>query len=67
MPVSFNRARDSIAICRPTYNLPSKDDPVREFRRRLLEKKYESSPNLARKKEAISQVRTFPFHAIEMY
>ena len=67
MPVSFNRARDSIAICRPTYNLPSKDDPVREFRRRLLEKKYESSPNLARKKEAISQVRNFPFHAIEMY
>lgn len=38
---------------------PIKDDRVhKEIHRRMLEKKkYESSPNLLRKKEAISQVR----------
>lgn len=59
----FSRARDSIAMSRdkqtPLFT-PIKDDRVhKEIQRRLLEKKYESSPNLLRKKEAISQVEFF--------
>jgi hypothetical protein len=43
---------------------PIKDDRVhKEIQRRMLEKKYESSPNLVRKKEAISQVIDYlPFY-----
>ena len=61
----FSRVRDSIAMSRDKPNplftpiTPIKDDRVhKEIQRRMLEKKYESSPNLVRKKEAkpISQV-----------
>ncbi|XP_046461046.1 F-actin-monooxygenase MICAL3-like isoform X11 [Daphnia pulex] len=57
----FSRIRDSIAMSRdrqsPLFS-PIKDDRVhKEIQRRMLEKKYESSPNLVRKKEAISQER----------
>lgn len=57
----FSRVRDSIALSRDKPMLlltpEKKDDRVhKEIQRRLLEKKYESSPNLLRKKEALSQV-----------
>jgi hypothetical protein len=63
----FSRIRDSIAMSRdrqsPLFS-PIKDDRVhKEIQRRMLEKKYESSPNLVRKKEAISQVIDYlPFY-----
>lgn len=58
---AFSRLRDSLAMSRDRQSPlfpPVKDDRVhKEIHRRLLEKKkYESSPNLLRKKEAISQV-----------
>ncbi|KAI9560901.1 hypothetical protein GHT06_011855 [Daphnia sinensis] len=59
---AFSRLRDSIAMSRDRQSplfTPIKDDRVhKEIHRRMLEKKkYESSPNLLRKKEAISQER----------
>ncbi|XP_059350654.1 F-actin-monooxygenase MICAL3-like isoform X5 [Daphnia carinata] len=59
---AFSRLRDSIAMSRDRQSplfTPIKDERVhKEIHRRMLEKKkYESSPNLLRKKEAISQER----------
>ena len=56
----FSRLRDSIAVFRdkevPFYS-NTKDDNS-NLRRRLIQVKYESSPNLVRKKETLSQVFT---------
>ena len=60
VPQSFGRLRDSITIRREnqvTHSGAAKEEvKPKELQRRSLEKKYESSPNLVRKKEAISQV-----------